>query len=276
MASEKEALSIEKIKQELEAASPSRRRRAFEKFSLAAIGSIPWIGGFISAGISLKTEEGGLRQDSLQTQWLEQHCQKIQDLTMTMNDVGERFEALGDSIDERVQSDEYLQLVQKAFRSWDHADTVQKRMYIRNLVVNSAGARICDDDVVRLFIQWLDSYHESHFLVIREIFRNPNITRAAIWENIHGGYVRDDSAEADLFKLVVRDLSTGGVIRQLRQTNRMGQFIRAKKPPRKHKGDTLETPFEDTKPYVLTEMGKQFVHYTMTDVVTQIEGSSDG
>jgi hypothetical protein len=29
--------------------------------------------------------------------------------------------------------------------------------------------------------------------------------------------------------------------------------------------------FEDTKPYVLTELGKQFVHYTMNEVVTRIE-----
>jgi hypothetical protein len=30
--------------------------------------------------------------------------------------------------------------------------------------------------------------------------------------------------------------------------------------------------FEDTKPYVLTELGKQFVHYVMEDVVPQLGG----
>jgi len=31
----------------------------------------------------------------------------------------------------------------------------------------------------------------------------------------------------------------------------------------------MESAFEETKPYVLTELGKQFVHYVMGDVVPQ-------
>lgn len=34
----------------------------------------------------------------------------------------------------------------------------------------------------------------------------------------------------------------------------------------------MESAFEDTKPYVLTELGKQFVHYTMNEVVTRLGG----
>jgi hypothetical protein len=37
-------------------------------------------------------------------------------------------------------------------------------------------------------------------------------------------------------------------------------------------GLTMESAFEDTKPYVLTDLGKQFVHYTMNEVVTRIGG----
>ena len=32
----------------------------------------------------------------------------------------------------------------------------------------------------------------------------------------------------------------------------------------------MESAFEDSKPYVLTELGKQFVHYTMNEVVTRL------
>jgi hypothetical protein len=32
----------------------------------------------------------------------------------------------------------------------------------------------------------------------------------------------------------------------------------------------MESTFEDTKPYVLTELGKEFVHYTMNEVVKRI------
>ena len=34
---------------------------------------------------------------------------------------------------------------------------------------------------------------------------------------------------------------------------------------------TMESAFEDTKPYVLTDLGKQFVHYTMSEAVTRID-----
>jgi hypothetical protein len=179
---------------------------------------------------------------------------------------------MGASIDERIQSGEYLGLVRKAFRTWDEADTDEKRHYAANIVTNSAGTRVCSDDVVRLFLDWLELYHEAHFAVIREIFDNPGSTRFDIWSGIYGEIPREDSAEADLFKLLMRDLSTGGVVRQARDVNEFGQFVR--KRPQRTRGtsspSTMESAFEDTKPYVLTELGKQFVHYTMNEVVTRI------
>jgi len=143
-----------------------------------------------------------------------------------LRSVVERFESLGSQIDERIQSEEYLALVRRAFRTWDRSDTQEKRRYVGNLVSNAAGTRLCSDDVVRLFIDWLDLYHEAHFAVIREIYANPGSSRFLIWDAIHGALPREDSAEADLFKLLVRDLSTGGVIRQARDTNQYGQFLR--------------------------------------------------
>ena len=37
----------------------------------------PWVGGFLSAAATYKTEEASLRQNQLQTQWLEEHQKKI-------------------------------------------------------------------------------------------------------------------------------------------------------------------------------------------------------
>lgn len=262
---------IEFIRSELANASPSTRRRVFEKFALAALGSIPWVGGFISAAVSLKTEETDIRANRLQIQWLEEHQRKMEKLAETLNDIALRFETLGDQIDERVQNEKYLDLVRRAFRAWDRADTDEKRKYVANIVANSSGTRLCSDDVVRLFIDWLDSYHEAHFAVIQEIYQHPGITRYEIWGEIYGEYPREDSAEADLFRLLIRDLSTGGVIRQTRETTLDGQFLRKRQPSHKSRAPvTMESAFEDTKPYVLTELGKQFVHYTMTEVVPRI------
>ena len=130
---------------------------------------------------------------------------------------------------------------------------------------------MCSDDVIRLFIDWLELYHEIHFAVIREIYKSPGTTRYDIWAELSGELPREDSAEADLFRLLIRDLSTGGVIRQARDTDSLGRFLRKKHPKRKGSlPSTTESAFEDKKPYVPTELGQQFVHYTMNEVVQRI------
>lgn len=263
---------IEKIRDELNQLSPTLKKRALEKFGLAALGSIPWIGGFISAAANIKTEENTLKTDALQTRWLEEHENKIDKLYSALLEVSQRFEQLNDAIDDRIQDESYLDLVRKSFRAWDTADTDEKRMYICNLITNAAGTRICSDDVVRLFIDWLNLYHEAHFAVIKQIYSLPGISRYEVWSNLYGETPREDSAEADLYKLLIRDLSTGGVIRQARDTNEDGQFLKTRRsaPRANSSTKTLETAFEQTKPYVLTELGKQFVHYTMNNVVTRL------
>jgi hypothetical protein len=264
------------LRTQLAKASPSNRRLVLEKFILAALGSIPWVGGFLSSVATFKTEEGARLTDSLHTQWLEEHARKLANLRATLEMIVERFENLGATIDERLQSEEYLQLVRRAFQVWDDASTEEKRRYVGNVVANAAGTRLCSDDVIRLFLDWLNLYHESHFAVIRNIFNKQGRTRFEIWDEIYGELPRDDSAEADLFRFLIRDLSTGGVIRQEREINHAGQFLRKRRPKGKFPvSTTMESAFEDTKPYVLTHLGEQFVHYTMNEVVTRI-GTGSG
>lgn len=270
-----EQRALAEIRAALAATSVSPKRRAVEKFVLAALSSIPWVGGFISAAASLKVDQRGVEKDNLQSKWLEEHSKKMTRLSGTLGDVAARLDNLGESIDERVMSEEYLSLVRVAFRAWDRSETDQKREYVGNLVSNAAGTRLCSDDVVRLFVDWLDAYHEVHFGVMREIYKNPGATRFEIWEALYGEPTREDSAEADLYRLLIRDLSTGGVIRQERETTGDGRFLR-KKPVRNRRSGagsgTMESAFEDSKPYVLTELGKQFVHYTMNEVVPRVGG----
>jgi hypothetical protein len=266
-----EGMSLQSVHGELTKDEPSRWERILEKFLLAAIGSIPWVGGFIVAAARIPKEEATDRKENLQTKWLEEHQKKLEQLRKTLDEISQRFKILGTEIEERIQSQEYLALVRQTFRAWDKSETDEKRRYAANLLSNAAGTRICSDDVLRLFISWIDLYHESHFAVIREIFKNPGATRFDIWTELYGALPREDSAEADLYKLLIRDLSTGGVLRQARDTNEAGQFLR--KRPARHRGHapmTVESAFEDTKPYLLTELGKQFVHYTMNEIVPRI------
>src|SRR5581483_10922837 len=92
--SSSEAAIVEALRAELAKSQPSRRRRIIEKFVLAALGSIPWVGGFLSAAASYKAEELSIRQDSLQTQWLEEHHLKLQKLKETIEGMQRRFGAL--------------------------------------------------------------------------------------------------------------------------------------------------------------------------------------
>jgi len=263
---------IAALNAEIEKAEPSQRSQILEKFVLAALSSIPWIGGVLSAAESFRAEQGTTRLNSLQTQWLREHQRKIGLLSQTLQAITDRFDAIGEDIDDRIQSEEYLALVRKAFRIWDAADTEEKRRLLSNVVTNAAGTRACSDDVIRLFLDWIQLYNEVHFAVIREIFRNPASTRFDIWYGLYGEVPREDSSSADLYKFLIRELSTGGVIRQERETNQHGQFIR-QRPRHVRKGaasPTLDSAFDDSKHYVLTALGREFVHYTMNELVVRI------
>ncbi|MEX2181326.1 MAG: hypothetical protein WD771_04745 [Gemmatimonadaceae bacterium] len=262
---------VAKLREELARTSPSRKRQIAEKVVLAALGSIPWVGGVLSVAAAVPGEKRAGHADDLRTKWLEEHQRKLRILRETLEEMQRRFDTLGDTVSERVESEEYLAIVRKTFKTWDNADTAEKRGYAANLVTNAAGTRASADDVVRLFIEWLDTYHESHFAVIRHVYANPGATRFDIWSTLYGDLPREDSAEADLFKMLISDLSIGRVIRHERDVNALGQFVR--KRPAKRRGPapaTLETAFDDEKPYVLTELGKRFVHYTLSDAVGRL------
>jgi hypothetical protein len=163
--------------------------------------------------------------------------------------------------------------LKKSFREWSGAESETKREYIRNILTNAASSRISSDDVVRLYIDWINKYSELHFQIVGAIYNSAGITRGAIWTKIGKGAVRENSAEADLYRLLFRDLSTGGIIRQHRETDYYGNFL-PKTPERRPKGSgskPIVSAFDDDESYQLTELGKQFVHYAMSDLPPKIE-----
>jgi len=272
---------VESIKADLARASSSRHNRIFEAIAIAALGSIPWVGGVIAtaaaeAAHKIKSGEEAAERDSLLQEWLQEHQRRLLELQTTLEEMGRRLEGFGEEMVDRITSEGYLTLVRKTFREWDEADTDEKKRLLVNLITNAAGKRLVSDDIVRLFLDWIDSYHESHFAVIREIYKRGDTppTRYDIWVAVYGEPVpRDDSGDADLFRMLIRDLSTGGVIRQPRETDYQGHFLKKRSGgSRRPSSSTMESSFEDTKQYVLTELGSKFVHYTMTELVRQIGG----
>ncbi len=267
-------MKIDNRLNEIEKLNSSKKRQYGESFALAAISNIPWVGGFISAAADVRLSESNDKIKAIQTSWLNEHQTKLESLVGELEEIGKRFNELGEDIKERVESPGYLQLVGKAFKVWDEATTLKKRKYAVNLILNSAGTEFSSDDVIRLFISWLSDYHELHFKIISEIYNCKGITRYQIWKNINEILPREDSAEADLFKLIIRDLSTGGVIRQHREVDYHGNFV--KKPSSKTKGRTdpkMKSAFDNEEMYELTKLGGQFVHYTMNENITRLEGA---
>lgn len=249
----------------------SAGHRKHVRFVLAAMSSVPWVGGLIGAAASLHGEQDQSKVNVLQQQWLEEHSARLRELVMALTEVMARLEKLGEQARERVESDAYLALVRKGFRVWDQSDTQEKRRLIQKLLASAGASLLTPDDLVRLFIEWIDRYHEAHFAVIREIYKNPGSTRSEIWEAIHGAEVREDSAEADLFRLLISDLSLGRVIRQERGTDGEGRFLRkARTAGRGAPSRVMKSAFDDKEEYVLTSLGEQFVHYVMDEVVPRI------
>ncbi|MFY0629726.1 MAG: hypothetical protein JXR05_05050 [Flavobacteriaceae bacterium] len=260
--------SVKKIKEELAKVDVKGKKTRKGRFVVSALGSIPWVGGFISASAAIHAEKEQSKINDLQRIWLEEHNKKIEELYYTIYQISERLDLASEDILERMESEEYLALVRRGFKEWDNAQTSAKKEYIRKLLTNACATNLTTDDLIQLFIDWISTYHDTHFLVIKEIYKKPGVTRGQIWRTLNGSLPREDSMEADLYKLLIRDLSTGGIIRQYREIDYLGNFI--KKPTRRKGSGTLTSAFDDEKEYELTELGKKFVHYTMEEVVIKL------
>jgi len=242
----------------------------YGRFVFAALGSIPWIGGLLGAAAALQAENEQGHINKLTHRWLEEHQQKIKLLEATLTNMARKFDLIGVGVEERLQDESYLSLVRHGFRVWDEASTDSKKEYIRRTLTNAATTKICSDDVIRIFLDWIKKFDEAHFRVVRVIFHNRGATRGFIWDEIGGADVQEDSSEADLFKLIIFDLSTGHVLRQIRDKNEAGQFLKKRRTGRVFRQQTLESAFEDTKPYELTALGGQFVTYVLNETVPRI------
>lgn len=235
-------------------------------------GSIPFAGGFISAAAGVWGEAEQEEAMEALRAWMKMLQDEIREKQETIIEIMQRLDFHQEEITKRVRSDEYQSLLKKAFRNWAGAESKTKREYIRNLLTNAASISQVGDDVIKLFIEWLQRYSEFHFAVIAAIYHNKGATRGAVWRSLGKPQVREDSAEADLFKLLIRDLSTGGIVRQHREKDYNGQYI-AKKPAKRPSdggSKTMTSAFDDGEAYELTALGQQFVHYAMTETTVKI------
>ncbi|HEV7669368.1 MAG TPA: hypothetical protein VGS22_12660 [Thermoanaerobaculia bacterium] len=200
----------------------------------------------------------------------------LRSIAQTIGEVAARVDATDPKIEARMSSPEYLSLVKKSFREWSAGESEEKRRLIRNLLAHAAAPeQICGDDVIKLFLDWIDEFNEKHFEIIRVIHQHHGATRFEIWQLVHGSQVREDSAEADLFKLLMQDLSMGHVIRQHREVDYYGNFLKSRPQRARYVSQTMKSAFDNEKGYELTELGRWFVHYTMNEIVPRLTSGQD-
>lgn len=235
-------------------------------------GVVPVVGGILSAIAGAWSEHEQAKVNRFFEQWVKMLQEEMNEKEATIVEIMARLNLQDEKIAMRVESREYQSLLKKTFREWSGAESEDKRVLIRNVLSNAAASMVSSDDVVRMFIDWIAQYSELHFKVIGAIYNSNGISRGAVWRKIGKGKVREDSADADLYKLLFRDLSTGGIVRQHRETDYHGNFVAkttGKKVVNSGSG-VLKSAFDEDEQYELTELGKQFVHYAMTELTSRI------
>jgi hypothetical protein len=260
----------DKLRKEVEEHLQSGSGSRIARFALACLSGIPYAGGAIGGASSAWSEAEQNKFNRIFAAWLRLQEEEVKEIGRTIGEILERLDLNDPMTESRLQSPEYLSILKKAFRDWSAAESEEKRILIRNLLANAASTKLCSDQIVRLFIEWIDRYSEAHFAVIKVVHGSEGSTRAEIWSEIHGEEVREDSAEADLFKLLIHDLSVGHVIRQHREVDYHGNFIRPRQKKPSKATPHLKSAFDEEKQYELTELGRQFVHYTMNEIVPKI------
>ena len=243
-------------------------------------GVIPIVGGIFSAAASAWEGRDQDRANAFFKHWLQMLFEEMQEKERTIVEIMARLDMQDKKVAERIESPEYQSLVKKAFREWSGVESEDKRTFIRNVLANAAASQFVSDDVIKLFLEWLGKYSDLHFKVIGVIYKSPGITRGEIWRQLGKERAREDSAEADLFKLLIRDLSTGEIVRQHRETDYQGNYIMkgpTRRPSLQVAGGAriAKSAFDEEERYELTGIGKQFVHYAMTDLPLKIEAPKD-
>lgn len=239
-------------------------------------GMIPGAGGLLSAAASAWGEKDQSKVNEFLHHLAEMLAAEMHEKHQTILELTSRIDMQDEKITDRVKSPEYQAILRKAFRDWAGTESEQKREFVRNILSNAAQTTIVSDDVVKLFLEWIRDYSELHFAVISKIYNNAGITRGGVWRALGRERVREDSADADLFRLIFHDLSTGRIVRQHRQTDGYGNFLtkgsqRRSPPAPKGTSRPIKSSFDDDDAYELTDLGQQFVHYAMTEVPPKLQ-----
>jgi hypothetical protein len=67
----------------------------------------------------------------------------------------------------------------RAFRSWDEADTQEKKQMLKRLIMNAGAIELCDDDLIRSAID--SSYRRARYKIIPREALGSGLTGSICW-----------------------------------------------------------------------------------------------
>lgn len=89
---------MKKIQKELADGMGGGERKKYSRFVLAALGSIPWVGGFLAASSAIDIENEQEKVNDLTRLWLQEHQSKVDELGQTFVDILARLDGLEDDL----------------------------------------------------------------------------------------------------------------------------------------------------------------------------------
>lgn len=143
----------------------------FGKYSRGALqaigGTIPFASGVFSAIAGAWAEKDQEKVNRFLKHWVEMLKDELKEKETTILEILRRLDLQDKAIAERVESKEYQSLIKKTFREWGGVESEEKRIYIRNILANAAACTVSSDDVVRMYIDWINKYSEMHFQLLQ-------------------------------------------------------------------------------------------------------------
>lgn len=156
------------------------------KSAKIARGALQAVGGVLSVIAGAWSEGDQEKVNRFFEHWVRMLYDELKEKQETIIEIMimARLDLQAEVISQRVESKGYQALVKKTFREWSGAESDQNRVYIRNILSNAAASSVSSEDVVRMYIDWINQYFELHFQVIGGIYNAGGITRGEIWKKL--------------------------------------------------------------------------------------------
>ena len=139
------------------------------------------LGSLLPAVSGAWSQNEQMKMNRFFAQWMKMIEDEIREKEATVIEIMARLNMQDEIVARRVESKEYQSLVKKTFREWSGAESESKRVLIRNILSNAACSSVSSDDVVRMFIDWINDYSELRVQVIGAIYNAESMTRGGVW-----------------------------------------------------------------------------------------------